>query len=249
MYRFWSDPDLASFPKTLTKMTSLFSLSTSLLGLMIALTACAQEAAQQTNSTNPQPGVSYTSPPCDGQDGCDVIYSESPVPLTQLNAVDTLPDFATDARKMLVTGMVVKPDGRTPAANVVVYIYHTNQQGIYPKRAGLLPVGRWHGYLRGWVRTNERGEYFFYTCRPAHYPSGDIPEHIHIHVKEPDKSDYWIDDFMFNEDPVLSAAERNRQQKRGGSGICQLTTQNGLLLCRRNITLGLNIPNYPNHGR
>lgn len=230
-------------------MTSPLTLSTCLLSLTVCLSACAQESTQQNNPATPQPGVSYTSPPCDGQDGCDAIYGESPVPLTQLNAVDTLPDFSTDSRKMLVTGVVMKPDGRTPAPDVVVYIYHTNQQGIYPKRPGLPPVGRWHGYLRGWVRTNARGEYFFYTCRPAHYPSREIPEHIHIHVKEPDKPDYWIDDFFFDDDPVLSTAERNRQQKRGGSGICQVSTQNGLLLCQRTIILGLNIPNYPNHGR
>ena len=228
---------------------TMLTLSTCLLSLTVSFSACAQNATQPTNAADPTPGVSYTSPPCDGEEGCDAIYTESPMPLNQLNAIDTLPDFTTDARKMLVTGVVMKPDGRTPAPNVVLYIYHTNQAGIYPKRPGLLPVGRWHGYLRGWVRTNARGEYFFYTCRPAHYPGRTIPEHIHVHVKEPDKTDYYIDDFVFEDDPVLSSAERNRPNKRGGSGLSQLTTQDGLLLCRRTITLGLHVPNYPNHGR
>lgn len=185
-----------------------------------------------------------SGPPCDGQPGCDAIYAECPVPLTQLNEVDTLPDFRADANRMLLTGVVYRPDGKTPAPDVVLYVYHTNQQGIYPKRPNLPPVGRWHGYLRGWVRTNYRGEYRFYTCKPTPYPNGGIPAHIHIHAKEPGKPDYWLDDIEFNNDVLLTPAERRKREQRGGDGIVSPTNQNGLIVACRNVILGQHIPGY-----
>ncbi len=183
-------------------------------------------------------------PPCDGQPGCEAIHRECPVPLTQLNEVDTLPDFRTDANRMLLKGVVYRPDGRTPAPNVIVYIYHTNQQGIYPKQPNLPPVGRWHGYLRGWVKTNVRGEYRFYTAKPAPYPTHDIPAHIHMHVKEPGKANFWIDDTEFSDDPLLSPAERRKRENRAGPGIITLRREGNLLVADRTVILGENIPGY-----
>lgn len=179
-----------------------------------------------------------------GCEGCEAIY-ESPVPLSQLNWMDTLPDFGAPGPKLAISGTVYKQDGKTPAANVVLYVYHTDQKGIYPKRGGETGWGQRHGYIRGWVKTNSQGQYLFYTLKPAPYPGRSDPAHIHITVKEADKNEYWIDEFLFDDDPLLTAENQRRNEDRGGSGIVHLQSKNGMLTATRDIILGKNIPDYP----
>jgi protocatechuate 3,4-dioxygenase beta subunit len=178
--------------------------------------------------------------PCEG---CEAIY-ESPVPFEQLNHIDTLADFNEAGPKLEVSGVVYGPDGK-PVPDVVLYVYHTNQEGIYPKRGDEKGWGRMHGYIRGWVKTNAAGEYRFYTLRPGAYPGRDNPEHIHITVKEPDKNEYWIDDFMFADDPILRRMS-GHQQNRGGNGVLKPVQKNGMLYVERNIYLGKNVPGWRN---
>jgi protocatechuate 3,4-dioxygenase beta subunit len=177
--------------------------------------------------------------PCEG---CEAIY-ESPTPFEQLNHMDTLPDFNDPGPKLEVSGVVYGPDGK-PAVGIVLYVYHTNQQGIYPKRGNEEGWGRRHGYIRGWVKTNAAGEYRFYTLRPAAYPNRNDPQHIHITVKEPGKNEYYIDDFMFADDPLVRRMDLTRLQKRGGDGIVKPVEKNGMLYAARNIYLGKNVPGW-----
>ena len=105
--------------------------------------------------------------------------------------------------------------------------------------------GKKHGHLRGWMKTNAQGQYEFKTIRPASYPGSRIPQHIHPIIKEPGLSVYWIDDFLFSDDPFLNNQEKSNLQNRGGSGILSLKKDtNGVWVGERNITLGLNVPNY-----
>jgi protocatechuate 3,4-dioxygenase beta subunit len=99
--------------------------------------------------------------------------------------------------------------------------------------------------LRGWVKTNESGDYKFTTIKPAPYPSRDNPAHIHPIVKEPDKNEYYIDEYLFDDDPLLTQEKRAKLENRGGSGIIHLVKRDdGLWTGQRNIILGLNIPDY-----
>ena len=100
-------------------------------------------------------------------------------------------------------------------------------------------------YIRGWMRTNEKGEYKFFTLRPAAYPGRKDPEHIHITIKEPDKNEYWIDEYVFDDDPLLTDSQRKNCQDRGGSGILKVKDVGNMLKAERNIYLGKNIPDYP----
>ena len=63
-------------------------------------------------------------------------------------------------------------------------------------------------------------------------------------IKEPDKNEYYIDAIEFDDDPLLSKAERERQNPRGGNGIVKLIKRGDLLIAERDIILGLNIPSY-----
>jgi protocatechuate 3,4-dioxygenase, beta subunit len=177
-------------------------------------------------------------------EGCEAIY-ESPVPFALLNEVDTLPGFNDAGSKIQISGVIYKPDGKTPAAGVVLYVYHTDQKGIYATKGNEKGWGKRHGYIRGWIKTNEKGEYKIYTLVPASYPNSNNPKHIHPTIKEPGFTEYWIDEFVFDDDPLLPASERNRANPRGGNGVLKTEKKDGMLYATRNITLGLNVKDYP----
>jgi protocatechuate 3,4-dioxygenase beta subunit len=198
--------------------------------------ACSQNSSKKTTQTN------YTN--VGGScEGCEAIH-ESPVPFDSLKNMSWLPDWNSRGRKLAVNGIVYKADG-TPAPNVILYIYHTDQTGIYPHKGDEKGWGQRHGYLRGWMRTNEKGEYKFFTLRPAAYPGRKDPEHIHITIKEPDKNEYWIDEYLFDDDPLLTDKQKKNCEDRGGSGILKVKDVGNMLKAERQIYLGKNIPDYP----
>jgi len=162
-----------------------------------------------------------------------------------LNETDTLPDFNEPGPKIEISGIVYKRDGKTPAPGVIIYIYHTDQKGIYAKKGNETVWGKRHGYIRGWVKTNKDGYYNFYTLVPASYPNSTNPKHIHPVIKEPDYNEYWIDEFVFDDDPLLPEKERNKTRPVGGNGVLKTYTKDGMLRATRNIILGLNVEDYP----
>jgi protocatechuate 3,4-dioxygenase, beta subunit len=176
-----------------------------------------------------------------GCEGCEAVYEYGE---RKLNAVDTLPGFNEKGPKLKVTGTIYKKDGKTPAKDVILYVYHTDQSGIYPTRGNEKGWDRRHGYIRGWVKTGADGKYTFYTLVPGAYPGRQNPQHIHPVIKEPGYSEYWIDEFLFD-DPILTQSMRNEQQKRGGGGIVKTRKgSDGILNATRDIVLGQNVPGY-----
>lgn len=207
--------------------------------LCAAFWSCGQSQSQTKEAT--APAQQKVGGPCEG---CEAIY-ENKTPFEALNEVDTLPVFGEQGPKLVINGTVFKSDGVTPAPGVVLYVYHTDQTGKYRTTGNGTGWGRRHGSIRGWLKTNEKGQYKFYTARPASYSKAGPPAHIHITVKEPDKNEYWIDDFHFDDDPFITPAMRKDFENRGGDGIMRLTETNGAYYGERNIYLGRNVPGYP----
>lgn len=175
-------------------------------------------------------------------EGCEAVFEHGSVPM---HAVDTLPDFDNDGPRIKVTGIVYKPGGQDPACGVIVYVYHTNQEGIYAADENATGWGRRHGRIRGWARTGPDGRYTFYTLKPGTYPSREAPAHIHVILLEPDGKYYWIEEYVFAGDPLLNMNQINRSEKRGGSnGIVTLRYEGDLLVAERDIELGKNILQY-----
>lgn len=216
------------------KQTSLI-----LLIALVSFTGCAQSTSQKNKSTQRVGGS------CEG---CEAVH-ESPVAFEKLPHVITLPDYNEKGPKMEISGVVYQHDGKTPAKDVVIYVYHTDQTGHYSTKGDpdshQEGWGKRHGYIRGWVKTNDKGEYKFYTLKPAAYPGRTDPAHIHVSIKEPDKNAYWIDSYLFDDDPLLTSYQRSRLEKRGGDGILHLRSENGIWKAKRNIILGLHVPDYP----
>ena len=176
-----------------------------------------------------------------GCEGCEAVFEYGE---KRLSPEDTLPDFAQTEPKLKLTGTVYHSDGKTPASGVILYIHHTHRNGTYPQKGDETGWGKRHGYLRGWVQTDDSGKYTFYTFRPGAYPDGTEPEHIHLTVKEPDKNAYYLDDFLFEDDPGLSPTKVKNLTNRGGNGVVSPVLDNGILLVERDLILGLNIPDY-----
>ena len=73
-----------------------------------------------------------------------------------------------------------------------------------------------------------------------------MPAHIHPAIKEPNiDKEYYIDEFVFDDDKLLTGEKRRAMENRGGSGILKVLVSGDLQIAEHNIVLGLNIPNYP----
>jgi len=124
---------------------------------------------------------------------------------------------AEPGERLVVTGTVFEEDGRTPAAGVRVYVYHTNIEGVYPKRGDERGNGRLHGYLRGWMQTDAAGLYRFETIRPAPYRThGGEPAHIHYTIQPPGGEEYWLNAAWFADDPRVTDDLVAKLRRQGG---------------------------------
>lgn len=176
--------------------------------------------------------------PCEA---CELMFTGMP---ERLSWSTQIADAAEPGEALTISGTIYKPDGKTPAAGIILYVYHTDERGYYSPAKGQ-PSSHRHGHLRGWMKTDAQGRYRFTTIRPGAYPSRRAAQHIHPILLEPSGRYYYIDEYLFDDDPLLTADERSRQEKRGESGIIHLIkNQQGVWEGTRDITLGSNVPGY-----
>jgi len=203
---------------------------------LISNSACSQEVNENEKI---EINFQLVGGPCEG---CEAVFEYGNM---NLSPIDTLPDFYDEGIKIKVTGTIYENDGKTPAKDVILYIYHTDQSGVYPTKGSETGWARRHGYIRGWIKTGSDGKYTFYTLKPGTYPSRDAPAHIHPTILEPDGKYYWLGGFHFEGDPLLTEKEISPKYPRGGS-IGLLTLQNGgdLWVAEQDIILGKNISGW-----
>ena len=197
---------------------------------MLIVTACKSQNQVNVNQ--------HVGGPCEG---CEAVFEYNN---KTLSSTATLPKFQESEIKLKISGTVYHKDGTTPAKDVILYIYHTNREGVYETNGLESGWAKRHGYIRGWIKTGNDGKYAFYTFRPASYPDREEPEHIHLTVKEPNRNEYYIDEYVFDDDLLLTESHRKKLNNRGGSGIASPVLVNNVYAIERDIILGLNIPNY-----
>lgn len=115
---------------------------------------------------------------------------------------------ADEGEPMVISGTIFESDGKTPAPNVLIYLYHTDAYGIYG-RAGQHK----HGRHRGWMLTDWKGRYEFSSIRPASYPNSTQSQHVHMTLTGVDFREDWIDSILFEGDRFLT--DRERRPERG----------------------------------
>jgi len=122
---------------------------------------------------------------------------------------------------LIVSGTIYAPDGRTPMKGISLWVYHTDANGLYS--AGGNGDNR-NTRLHGQMWTNADGRYEFRTVKPAAYPGRTDAAHIHAYVSGPGYPEYWIDEYLFADDPLVTQDLRRKASSQGTfSPILKLT--------------------------
>ncbi len=157
---------------------------------------------------------------------CDPAGGESSQAQTApgWQGVISIPD--EPGERLLFSGTVYEPDGKTPASGVDLLIYHTDVQGLYRhegSRGGGNPDS---SRLWAQLRTDQRGRYELRTIKPGPYPNQRIPAHIHLEAEKPGYRKLILE-VVFEGDPFVTDAYR-----RDGFGIQPLERgADGTLRC------------------
>ena len=193
------------------------------LTIAIVLAGCTGSAAREP----------VIGGPCED---CHVVFEGMPDPIPSQSRIAP----ASEPGQPLVIEGTVRDSQGNPISGVIVYAHHTDSGGLYPGSDTR------HGRLRGWAKSDATGAYRFETIRPGAYPTREFPEHVHMHLIEPGRGVYWIDDINFLDDPLLPAELKTPGRSgRAGNGVCQPTKDaDGVWHVRRDIELGRNIPGY-----
>jgi len=145
----------------------------------------------------------------------------------------TITEPAKGEQPLLVEGQVVQADGATPAAGVVVYVFHTDSSGHYNRQRGEPPR------LRGWMRTDSAGRYAYRTIRPAAYPDHRNAAHVHVQLWGEATPPQWGTTLEFADDPLLPSEERDESTALGRFAfVCSPTRDaRGVEHCRHDLRL------------
>ena len=207
--------------------------------LVVILSAC----TARNNIDSQAPAAQTLRHVPGGCENCELMFDGIP---KEMNAIDTSDGWSEPGQKLIVKGKVFQVDQSTPASDIILYYYHTDQKGYYSPGDNKDAASNRHGRLRGWVKTGTDGTYAIYTSRPAQYPGNQFEAHIHVIVKEPDiEEPYWIDEWIFDDDPLVTTSLRQRLENRGGSGILKTTLDGDVQVANHDVFLGRNIPGYP----
>lgn len=209
--------------------------------LMLLFCSFLSNCSGQPNEQTKQLGSTIVGGGCDG---CELMYVGMP---ETLSATSISPGWNENGQKLIVTGHVFQLDGATPAKDVIIYYWQTDNDGYYSPKSGMPEKAKRHGYIRGWVKTDNNGKYTIQTIRPAAYPNDILPAHIHLSIKEPDiQNEYYTDEINFDDDKLLIPHfKKYKQENRGGSGVVRVLVKDNIQIAEHDIILGLNIPNYP----
>ena len=178
-----------------------------------------------------------------GCDGCELMYVGMP---KVISSEHTSNGWDEGKQKLILTGKAFQLDGRTPASDVVIYYWHTDDSGLYSSNDQTPKQAKEHGKLRGWVKSDKSGNYKIKTSRPDAYPNDNIPQHIHLSIKEPDIINEYYADLYFDDDPLyLKHKKKYGKLDRAGTEILRIVLDGNIQIAEHNIVLGLNIPDYP----
>ena len=147
----------------------------------------------------------------------------------------TIADAAEPGERLIMSGTIFRPDGKTPAEGIVLYVYHTDATGYYSK-----DDDPYNPRLRGWMKTGLDGKYEFNTIKPAPYPHRTTPAHIHAQIYSDTIPEYAIDEYWFDGDRFINDTQKKLLLTgRGGPGsIVKLTRDaKGTLISHRDIIL------------
>ena len=139
--------------------------------------------------------------------------------------------------KMIISGTVYLPDGKTPADGAILSLWQTDAKGYYIAGGG--GAGELHPRIHGRLKTGPDGKYEFETIKPGQYPSHTSPAHVHGHISAPGFPEYAIIYYFEGDDLITDKNRSELNNHRGGTpSIITLTKDgSGLLIGNRDIIL------------
>jgi protocatechuate 3,4-dioxygenase beta subunit len=129
-------------------------------------------------------------------------------------------DLAPDAEPgaPLVVRVLLRDAAGEPLAGARVRAAQTDASGYYARDADGRELGSSRARLSGWVRTDAAGRFTLDTIRPAQYPGGGPPSHIHFRVAGGDGRERELT--LYFDGPRLTAAARSQLERSGVAFFC-----------------------------
>jgi protocatechuate 3,4-dioxygenase beta subunit len=199
---------------------------------MIALPACGRAAVPY--DPTPQAMALASGFPQMPTGGEGVTPCGSFRPPKVIGSVGRIAPASEPGEPIEIEGFVWQADRRTPAPDVVIFAYHTDAHGLYNH-----PNSPFNPRLYGWIKTDPQGRYRFRSIKPAPYPQLDTPAHIHVSLFGDGVPEYWVDDYWFAGDPLITPQQRAHLTGRGGGGetLHLIRGSDGVSRARRDFVL------------
>ncbi len=125
---------------------------------------------------------------------------------------------------LTIHGRIVDPVGKA-APGVIVQAYHRDAEG-FDFGPGDDATTTWR--LQGWAVTDADGRFTFRTIRPAPDHLGREGAHVHFTLVSERYGRQWASSIYFSDDPLITAAERNRSAASGEFGwVLDVETRDG----------------------
>lgn len=181
-----------------------------------------------------------------GQGGlppCEWCGAMDAPPNSELSSTLTIAGSDEPGDRILLRGTVYQPDGETPAPGVLIYAYHTDNTGVYPRSGDETGNGRRHGHLRGWLITDAEGQYEIRTIKPAVYPSRTEAAHVHLtYATEQNEQGRWTDEdwwssTLFEGDALIRPRDRTGEG-RFANVVTLTPNEDGVLVGERDLRIG-----------
>lgn len=157
------------------------------------------------------------------------------VDVPRFSNIDTIPDFEAKQNKIKITGTIFEKDGVTPAKDIILSIYQTNETGDFVLVKG--ENKEKDIYHSATIKTQADGQYTFYTFMPGTYHRSNELKKIHPTIKAPGKEEYGMYPFVFDNDPLLNKHCRNKLAKKGIDSILKLEKENEMYVATKDIIL------------
>lgn len=118
-------------------------------------------------------------------------------------------------RRFIIRGQVFRPDGLTPANDVIVHAYHRDSRGFdFGPGDTALPTWR----LQGWAKTDGDGLFVFHTIRPAPDHMGREGAHVHFTLETGEFGRQWAHTLFLADDPLVTEQQRRQSSEQGQFG-------------------------------
>lgn len=205
-----------------------FALVIFVTGVLSGIYACEKKVEEvKTMSSN--------ADTCEGPDvSPECCFIDFP---SDAGNIMTIADDSEPGERIIIKGVLIEEDTKRPIAGAKIYAYHTDKNGYYPKNGDETGPRKWQGRLYGYCITDSEGRYEIHTIKPGSYPEGGAPAHIHWYIKIKNEPAFYLNDFVFSGDKLVTEDYLSRLRSPGDKGLIELKQEGEILVGYRTTPL------------